>query len=244
MLVAACTQAGAAQVRLDGRSFLSTSVTEGGAARPLAAGTRIALRFAPAEIGFSAGCNQMFAAYRLEGGRLVVGDVGSTMTGCEPDLQKQDEWLSAFFRSGPKLSLAGNEVVLESAATTIRLLDREVAEPDLGLVGPLWKLESIISADAVSSVPGRVSATLRFTNGGGVEVETGCNSGTGRAIVEGDRVRLVDVALTRRGCVKPEGQAVEAEMLRLLRADALTYAIDANRLRLMVGDRGVELRGS
>ena len=82
----------------------------------------------------------------------------------------------------PRLAAAhqlrsGDELVLEDGATVITLLDREVADPDLPLVGPVWTVTAIITGDAVSSVPEGVIATLVFTDDGLVMVNTGCNSG-------------------------------------------------------------------
>ena len=61
----------------------------------------------------------------------------------------------------------------------MRLLDREVAEPDLNIVGPTWTVESIIHGDAVSSVPAGAIATLVFKADGTIDVNAGCNRGGG-----------------------------------------------------------------
>src|SRR3990172_6688727 len=86
---------------LDGREFLSTSVTDGGAVRQLVPGTRISLRFDDDRIGASAGCNIMGGTYRLDGGRLLVEGGAMTEMGCDEARSAQDNWLFGFLGSDP-----------------------------------------------------------------------------------------------------------------------------------------------
>ena len=91
-----------------------------------------------------------------------------TEMGCDPALHDQDEWLSQFLGSDPQIALDGDELTLTSGGVTITLLDREVADPDLPLVGTTWTVTSIISGDAVSTVPDGAEATFEFADDGTV----------------------------------------------------------------------------
>jgi heat shock protein HslJ len=240
IVLSACS--GGAGADLNGREFLSTSVD--GAPRPLVAGTQIRLSFADGQIGASAGCNSMGGTYRLEGNILVFDGGSMTEMGCDEARHAQDDWLSSFLASRPTLTLAGNQLTLVGDGTTIAFVDREVAEPDLPLVGTTWTVESIISGDAVSSIPQGAVATFVFAGDGRVDVHTGCNSGSGRFEATDDgQLRFVDVAVTEMACDGPGG-AMEAAILPLLGADGLTYAIDSSRLTIMGPDAGIDLRGS
>ena len=244
--VAALSLAGCGAVAsppgLEGREFLSIAVTEGGADRPLVAGTRIRLSFRDGQLGASAGCNLMGGAYRLEGGRLVVNAAAMTEMGCDEPRHAQDDWLFGFLGARPTVGLAGNELILQVGDTVIRLLDREVAEPDLPLVGPTWTVDSILSGDVVSSVPPGVVATIRFGPDGRFELETGCNQGGGQIAGDGSTLRFLDLVLTRRACDGPAGD-MEAAVLAVLGRDPVTYQIEAQALTLSAGDRGLVLRG-
>lgn len=227
---------------LDGRAFLSTSVTDGGADRPLVDGTQIRISFNDGQIGASAGCNTMGGTYRIEDGVLVFEGGSMTEMGCDEARHAQDDWLIEFLGSRPTITQSGSELQLSSEGTVITLQDAEVADPDLPLTGTTWTVDSIVSGEAVSSVPDGAEATFTFTDDGRVEVNTGCNQGSGRFEVTNGTLRFVDVAVTEMACEGPGGQ-LEAAVLPLLGADGLSWAIDARTLTLMAGNQGLMLRG-
>lgn len=244
MLAAGCNLLpGGGSPDLSGREFLSTSVTVGGLAQPLVDGTRIRLAFDEERmLAAHAGCNHFGAMYRIDGGVLEITGGAMTEMGCDPALADQDEWLFAFLGSQPLVRASGDELVLEEGETVITLLDREVADPDLPLVGPVWTVSAILSGDAVSSVPQDVLATMVFTDDQLVMVNTGCNTGSGGAEVRADTIRFGDIALTRVAC---EGAAAEMEeaMLTVLSADVVRYEVDASVLELSIAGYGLQLTG-
>jgi heat shock protein HslJ len=239
LLLAACAAVPAGP-DLQGREFLSTGVEQAGADRPLVPGSRIRMTFSDGRISASAGCNTMSGAYRIDGGRILLDDLATTLIGCQADLQAQDEWLSDFFRADPAIRLDGNDLVLEEGDITISLLDREVAQPDLPLVGPTWVVDSIFAGDTVSSVPEGATATLTFNDAGQVSIETGCNAGSARYVAEPGVLRLSEVTTTLRLCEGAAGQ-LEAAVLAVLTSNAVTAHIDAGNLRLQAGDAGLGL---
>jgi heat shock protein HslJ len=242
ILFAGCS--GAAPAQLEGRTFLSTGVTEKGAARPLVPGTSIRLTFSrDSQLGAHAGCNHMGGTYRIDGSTLVFEGGSMTEMGCDEPRHKQDDWVFGFLGSTPTVALAGNDLVLTAGDVVIRLLDREIAEPDLPLVGPTWTVNSIVTGDAVSSIPDGVVATLTFDQGGRVAVHTGCNQGGGSYAVEGNRIRFADVVLTKMACDGARAQ-MEAAVLAVLQAQDLNYSIDARSLTVQTGGQGLMLTGS
>jgi heat shock protein HslJ len=227
---------------LDGTKWLSTSATEDGADRPLVDGTRISLRFADGQLTASAGCNTIGGAYRIDGDVLVFEGGAMTEMGCDDERHAQDEWLVAFLGSRPTIAQEADKLTLTSGATVIALRDREVAEPDLPLTGTTWTLTSIVSGDAVSSVPDEALATLGFTDDGRIEVDTGCNTGGGRYEVTDGTMRISDLFTTLRGCHGALAD-VEAAVVDVLTAEEITWTIDASSLTLMAGKDGLVYGG-
>jgi heat shock protein HslJ len=226
---------------LAGRTFLSTAVVADGSAIDLVPGTRIRVSFSEdGRIGVNAGCNTMGGAYRLEGSTLVVGAAAVTEMGCDPARHAQDDWAFGLITSGPMLTLAGTELLLVAGTDRLTLLDREVADPDRPLVGPTWTVDSIISGEAVSSLPVGVVASIIFTAAGRVQVATGCNDGGGTYVADPTTIAFGDLVLTDRACLDAAGQ-VESAVLAVLGADSVAYGIDASTLTLMAGPNGLGL---
>jgi heat shock protein HslJ len=176
----------------------------------------------------------------------LIGDVlhfqggGMTEMGCDPPRHAQDDWLFGFLGAQPTVALDGNDLTLTAGGTVIHLVDSEIAEPNVELVGPLWTLESIITGDAVSSMPQGIVATIQLGADGSVTIDTGCNSGGGRVTVDGQTLRFGDIATTKRGCAGAAGQ-VETLFLGVLGSD-VSYAIDFETLTLMAGGQGLQFR--
>jgi heat shock protein HslJ len=243
LVLAACSLPTPTGPTLNDREFLSTSVTEDGIERPLVPGTRISLRFQDDQIGASAGCNIFGGGYRVDGGRLVIAGGAMTEMACDEPRSNQDDWLFAFLGARPLVQLSGDNLVLATDRTVIVLVDREVAVPDLPLVGPLWTVESIIVGDAVASVPDQVVGSLLFAAGGRVFIDTGCNRGGARFEEGADTLRFTDLVITEASCEAPFGE-LEAPMLAVLRADVVRFAIDADVLEIHAGPNGLQLRGT
>jgi heat shock protein HslJ len=237
----ACSAAAGPQ--LTDRVFLSVAVTDGGAPRALVPGTRIRLTFQANNLGASAGCNMMGGTYRIDGGVLVTDALAMTEMGCDDERHAQDDWLSALLGSRPTIRLNGDELTLESGSVVVRLMDRKVVEPDLALVGPTWTVDSIISGDAVSSVPAGVVATIVFAADGTVTVKPGCNEGQGTWKSVGTGIEISGIGLTKKACQGPAGQ-LETAVMAVLGAGQLASTIDANLLTLQSGANGLQLRGS
>ncbi|HUG48006.1 MAG TPA: META domain-containing protein [Candidatus Limnocylindria bacterium] len=226
---------------LGGRTFLSTSVTLDGAGVALVPGTRIRLSFEPADLGADAGCNLLGGRYAVVDGVLEVGQMHTTEMGCDAARHAQDEWLAEFLGSRPLVVLDGNELRLESGSSVVNLLDREMAEPDRPLLGTTWVLDSIISGDAVSSLPAGVRASLSIAQDGQVALEAGCNQGTARAEVGEATIEFGPIGLTRMACPGSRDE-VERRVLAVLSAGPLSYEIEAGSLTLSAAEVGLIFR--
>lgn len=239
--LAACAAASGPQ--LAGREYVAANVTDGGQDRPLVPGTKLRLSFSATDIGASAGCNHMGGTYRIEGGRLIVANLGTTDMGCDPDLMAQDQWLSQLLGAGPAIRLVVNDLVLEAGSVSITFVDREVAEPDAKLVGPTWTVESIIAGDAVASVPAEPVATLVFKDDGTLEVNAGCNRGSGTWAAVSGGIEVGQLMLTKMAC-QGEGASLEGAVLGVLETGTIGAQIDSTLMTLTAGNGGLMLRAS
>jgi heat shock protein HslJ len=228
---------------VNGRVFLSTAVTKGGAAFDLVPNTRIRLSFgADGNLGASAGCNSIGGQYAVVDGVLRFQGGGMTEMGCDPARHDQDDWLSTILSANPTVAFAGSDLVLTAGDTVITLGDREVVEPDLPLTGTKWTVTTIFSGDTASSIPGGAVATLEFFADGKVTLNTGCNQGGGTAIVEGGMITFRDIVTTDMACGGAAGQ-LEQAVAAVLNGGSVEWAIDASGLTLMAGAAGLGLTG-
>jgi heat shock protein HslJ len=244
LVAAGCSGVGAIPApQLDGRTFLSTGVTTNGAPYPLITSTRIRLAFDDGRLVASAGCNTMGGQYRVQDGLLHVTDLATTDMGCDPERHAQDAWLAKVLGGRPAVRLNGNDLTLEQAGTVITMLDREIANPDLPLVGTRWTVDSIFAGDTVSTPPGKGTATLLFGPDGRVQVNTGCNTGGGPYTVDAARgtIAFGPIGITKKACVD-ETNELEAAVLMAIDGDA-TFSISGSALTLMDGSFGLQLQG-
>ncbi|GAB2854768.1 META domain-containing protein [Lentzea nigeriaca] len=223
---------------LRGKVFVSTSVTEQGKPRALVEGTSIELSFTDdGRLIARAGCNMMQGRVSLGDGKLSVSDLGSTAMGCpNPDLHKQDEWLSKLLSAGPSWELDGGNLVITGSDAEIVL----GTEAPAALEGGTWTVDSLVTGDAVSSIPGAVTATVAFMDGK-INVFTGCNSGSASYKVDGRAITFTSLLHTEKVC-GPDQTLVEKALLGAL-SGQVTYKIDRQTLSLTSakGD-GVRLR--
>jgi heat shock protein HslJ len=230
---------------LEGRSFLSTSVTESGAPRALVPGTRLRLTFHEGEeVSASAGCNPFGGHYEVDGGTLVVTHASEGLIGCDPELGAQDSWYFGFLVSKPSIAVDGDALVLERDGTRIEYLDQEVATPDVALTGVTWTVDTIIEGELAQHAEWPSPATLEFADDGTVEVYTGCNGGSGTYAVAGAELTFADVAVSERGCEEPTGQLEHVVLGVIHGPQPVTWEITADRLSLRGQGFGLELVAS
>lgn len=230
---------------LEGRSFLSVSVTEDDAPRALVPGTRLRLSFQEGEeIGASAGCNPFGGRYEVADDKLVVTNASEGLVGCDPERSDQDSWYFGFLLSKPSIVVDGDSLVLEGGDTRIEYLDQEVATPDVALTGITWTVETIIEGDIAQFTEWPSPATLEFADDGTVEVYTGCNGGSGTYAISGMELTFADVAVTERGCDEPTGQLEHVVLGLIYGPQPVTWEITAERLSLRGQDFGLELVAS
>jgi heat shock protein HslJ len=226
-----------------GRTFLSTTVTENGEARPLVLGTRLRLTFQDGEVRAYAGCNHMTGPATLDSGRLDVGALTSTLMSCGDALDEQDRWLVRFLNADPTWRLDGDDLTLSTGDTEIRLTDRRIADPDRPLRDTRWVVDSIIDNESVTSVPAGVGAYLTLRDGDRVEGFTGCNTFGATAAEREGRITFSNIFSTRKACPGESGR-LESAVLTMLDGE-VSAQVEADTLTLTRPDgRGLRLRAT
>ena len=150
----------------------------------------------------------------------------------------QDQWLGSFL-ADVTLVQDGANLTMTQGSTTLTLLDKTVATPDLPLEGTLWVLDMIVDGDSASSVPVGVVASIRIV-GAEMAVDTGCNQGRAPVTFTPDTLTVGPLGLTKKAC---EGGAaiVEGAMTHVLNGDVV-YEIDATTLVLNPRADGLQFR--
>ena len=226
---------------LEGRRFDSTSVKVAGADRPMAGTTPLSIEFRTDALSAYPGCNSTGGPYSIDGDRLVMGAMSSTVMGCDGGaLEAQDAWFGGLLAGGPTLRLDGDQLTMTSGDTVIVLVDRKAADPDRPLVGTTWTLESIVHGPMVSSVPTGVAASLILPTDDTITWNA-CNRSSGHITsLTGTGFSITDVSSTEMACTDGRSQ-VEHDMGTVL-VGPVTYEIDGPVLHVHHGTDGLDFR--
>jgi heat shock protein HslJ len=204
------------------------------------AGSVVRLSFSEQDVSFSAGCNGFSGPYALEGASLVVSGMGGTDMGCSNELQTQDEWLVHFFTSTPSIGLEGDTLTVASQDASLVFLDRVVADPDRSLTGQAWTVDTLLSGDAASTIPGNLpQPVLTLGDDGSLALSTPCNEATGTYAATADVLRFSDVNFTRSTCSDSAGTELVAHLTSVFADGTATYGIEAARLTIERDDSAV-----
>ena len=123
--------------------------------------------------------------------------------------------------------------------TTTIASDGEV--PD-AIAGRTWVVTGIITVAGAQPVPADVEATLTFGTDGTLDVEAGCNTGSGDASFDGNTVS-VSVAVTEMACTDEDRMNVEQAVLAVL-GSPMNWNVSGDTLILTstdVSDSGLQL---
>jgi heat shock protein HslJ len=221
---------------LDGEWILQRG-TVGGNPLQLVEEARVSLRIDGSEVGGPAACNQYGGEMDRDGDRITIGALSMTEMACaEPIMALEAAYLDGLSRvdtarrDADRLRLTGPATELD-----FTLLQ---PTPDADPVGTQWRLESLITGDAVSSVFGE--ATLLLAEDGSVSGSTGCRSFSASYTLEADELVIADFVTDMRAC-DPDVAGQDSQVLGLL-GDPLQVSVSGDRLTLMGGANGLDYR--
>jgi heat shock protein HslJ len=229
---------GGLQAALLDRAFVSESV-EGW---QLVSGTEVRMNFGGQELSADAGCNKINATYTIAGSSLTTTGSGMTLMGCDKALHAQDDWLLGFLHAGPRLELVEPRLVMSTKDAKMTLLDREVASPDLPLVGTLWKGDGF-SDGSVATGPAPPGLSIFFRPDASVTINTSCQTGTGTYQVAGSVITFQALSYDGAACPDPSYQSSSDRVLAVLDGSAVDFQIEEKRLAIQRGNNTVYFRG-
>lgn len=177
--------------------------------------SRLRMTFEGQRVGLRIACNAIGGDFRLEGGRIKVRKLGTTLMACPGEAGEADEWIEAFMVAGPEAGVDGDRLVLTGRDVTLTLRPEDQARPSL--IDNEWTLNSIVTGQAASSVPASVKPpTITFT-GESAALFTGCNRGPVQVRVsDGGFIHFGEFRAEGRRC-GPAADQVESQVLDVLR---------------------------
>ncbi|MDX1413703.1 MAG: META domain-containing protein, partial [Candidatus Promineifilaceae bacterium] len=194
--------------------------------------TRITIEFKDGQIAGSAGCNNYFGTYELNGDALSIGPTGSSMRFCEPEeVMLQETAYLALLSTVTSYEIAGDQLQLKNeAGDNVFLFAEEAA---VSLTGTNWEVVSYNNGNqAVISVIDGTRITAVFGDDGVMGGSAGCNNYSAGFETEGENIVIGPAASTEMFCADPEG-VMDQETLYLAAIQSATvFSIDNDMLEL------------
>ena len=226
-VLAACSSApgGSPSAALPGTSWLVRTI--GGTAT---------LPDAPATMTFAAdgtvsgasGCNQFSGGYTVDGDKLTVTQLASTMMACEPEKMAQEQAFTSALTSATSYSISElGELTIQGQAAIVADAATQAPTPAgsaAGLEGTTW---SLADAAALGAQPAADAIpTIVFGADGTVSGTAGCNTFSGTYTADGATLTFGPLASTKMACPEP-AMTVEGAYLGAL-AGVTGYTIGAD----------------
>jgi heat shock protein HslJ len=184
-------------------------------------------------------CNQYFGQFALVDGHVTLGGLGGTEMACEEPIMTLEGAYLAGLAKVDAARMDGEALVLTGPGTELRF-ERLEPPPTAALVGTEWLLDSLVRGDAVSSTVGR-PAVLTLDADGSFEASTGCRSLTGKYLVSGDEIELVELGADGdcgADIVEQDGHVID------VLEGGFRAVVDGRQLTLAGGDVGLIYRAA
>lgn len=109
---------------LEGPIWMLESLNE----HELIPGSTITAQFQDGQVGGSAGCNNYFASYVVEGDHITIGPAGSTMMFCEGIMEQETDYLTALGQAATYRIHDGELELIDDSGHTILTYTASSAE--------------------------------------------------------------------------------------------------------------------
>lgn len=217
---------GTAPGPLAGRIWLSTAVTEAGARRPLVPGTRIRTTFSEGRLTVDAGCNMLSIPVVVQADRLITGQALSTLIGCSPEREAQDEWIAELLGNGN----LGWDVA--EGNLTLTAGDTQIGFEAMAPWGRTYAAVAVRENDIVPApVVADTTIRLTFTAPDRLTAQAGCNVLAFRVAIDATRLSVDDqVTATRMVCT--EDRHAQDRWLTTFLTDGPDYTLHDTTLTL------------
>ena len=194
--------------------------------------------FQDGSVGGTSGCNSFFGSYTLDGDKISIGQMGSTMMACpEPLMQQEADFLAAldsaasYAEDGETLQLldAGGNVV-----ATFTVQPQPASQTSLA--GVAWSATALGGEGVISSIIVETAITALFAEDGSLSGNSGCNRYTASYTVDGDALHISPAAVTVLLCNAPEGIMEQEQQYLAALESVAAYRIDGDTLELLTAD--------
>lgn len=195
------------------------------------------------QIGGTAACNGYGGTLAVgdefeSGDSFVVGELGWTEMGCEPEVMELEQRFLRVLGEVDSYELADTLSLARTGVGTSLTFERVVPVADTELVGPTWVLDTLISGDAASNSPGMDAAFLEFSADGTLVGSTGCRRLEGEWSLRGATIRIPVLSAIddpTAGVCSPESEALDSDIVAVIESGTtvqLDGQIEASRLTL------------
>jgi heat shock protein HslJ len=210
---------------IEGRRWKLADV-RGIAADLRAARASATARFSNGRVEGFGGCNQFTGTYTLDGDRLTINSLATTMKACPPAVMALETAVTRSLAGAFRVEVRERMLTLTATAGHV-LAFEEAREPALD--SGEWRVTGFNNGrQAVVSPLDKTKLWVRFAQGR-VHGHAGCNTFRATYTVDGNRLAIGPMAVTRKACTPAGVMAQEREFLAALRS-VTTWAIDARSM--------------
>jgi heat shock protein HslJ len=220
---------------LEGRPLkLEAYVDSDGQEVPVIPGTEVTIEFEDGRLGGSAGCNNYFGAYEVDGNQVAIsGPLGSTrmMCGAPEGVMEQEQAYLAALQQAASFEATDEQLLISDSSGQV-ILRYKVLEPT-SLTGTTWLVTGYNNGrGGFSSLLRDTDVTAVFVDDGSLVGSAGCNQYTTSYQIDGDSITIGPVGLTRKMCNDPEGIMEQEQAYLAALESAATFSIKGDRLEL------------
>jgi len=225
LLVGACAAAGGSGGTIEGIRWIATSVAVDGSLQPVPAGVTADATFASGTVAGFSGCNTYTGPATVDGSKLTVGQLVSTMMACvDPAMSFESAYLKA-------LPLATS---FTATADKLSLFDKDGKEiiayepgPANAVVGT-WTVSGFTNGQqAVVSPIAGTTLNATFTEDGQLSGSSGCNTYNGSYTLEGNAITIGPLATTKMAC--PDDIMAQEQQFLAALASAAKVSVEAGQ---------------
>jgi heat shock protein HslJ len=204
--IAACSSGGSGSSggtggTLDGTGWTLKTYDVNGTATTVPAGTIVDAKFAEGKVSGFAGCNTYNGPATIDGAKLTVGALATTMRACDAAVTAvETAYLANLGKSATFTATADGLTIFDADGKELLTYAPAAANPLLGE----WNVTGYNNGKqaTVSPIAG-TDLTATFTPDGKVAGSSGCNTYTGGYELEGTALTVGPLATTMMACEQP-----------------------------------------
>jgi heat shock protein HslJ len=146
-------------------------------------------------------CNQFRLPFSVDGDELTTGPIAATKVACAPRVMRAERRIFQALEQADTAEIVSDELVL-TGPDDVRLAFAPA--DDSADLGGDWYVASVASSRGLESVHGS-PPRLDFADGGAVQIDSGCNTGSATWTDEGRSVSITEPRMTLKACESPAG---------------------------------------